>query len=99
MAHEPGPSEPKIVWDPKKAARNLKKHAVSFDEAATVFRDWLAITQPDPDHSISERRFLTLGLSSNHRLVLVAHADDHEAIRVISARLPTRSERNAYENE
>jgi uncharacterized DUF497 family protein len=92
-------AEPKVVWDPRKAVRNLNKHNVTFDEAATVFRDWLAITKQDPDHSISERRFVTLGLSSNQRLVLVAHTDDSEEIRIISARLPTRSERNAYEND
>lgn len=96
---EKQPPEPKILWDPEKAARNFRKHRVSFNEASTVFRDWLALTKPDPDHSISERRFLTLGLSSNQRLVLVAHTDDGDEIRIISARLPTRSERNAYEGE
>jgi uncharacterized DUF497 family protein len=98
MPQQPAP-EPRVFWDSRKAASNIRKHGVPFDEAATVFRDWLAITKPDPNHSVAERRFLTLGLSSNHRLVLVAHTDDEDEIRIISARLPTRSERNAYENE
>jgi hypothetical protein len=58
------PSGPKITWDLRKARANLRKHKVSFEEAETVFRDWLSVTKPDPDHSLTERRFLTLGLSS-----------------------------------
>lgn len=91
-------SEPKLVWDIQKARQNLRKHKVSFEEAATVFRDWLSVTNPDPDHSAAERRFLTLGLSCNQRLIPVAHTEDPGEIRMISARLPTRSERDAYEN-
>jgi uncharacterized protein len=94
-------SEPelKVWWDPRKARSNLRKHAVSFDEAASALNDSLATTKPDPDHSVTENRFLTLGVSFNHRLILVAHTDDPEEIRIISARLPTRSERDAYEND
>ena len=91
--------EPKIRWDPRKARSNSRKHKISFEEAATVFEDRLSITKSDPDHSIEENRFLTLGLSFQHRLVLVAHTEDPDEIRIISARLPTRSERNAYEED
>lgn len=91
--------EPNLRWDPRKARINLRKHKVSFEEAATVFADRLSVTKPDPDHSISENRFLTIGLSFEHRLILVAHTDDPDEIRIISARLPTRSERNDYEDQ
>jgi|SRR5580692_10898052 uncharacterized DUF497 family protein len=94
-------SEPnlRISWDPRKASSNLRKHKVAFDEAASVFDDPLSVTKPDPDHSITENRFLTLGISFNHRLLLVAHTDDPDEIRIITARLPTQSERDAYEND
>jgi uncharacterized DUF497 family protein len=91
--------EAKIRWDPKKAWTNLRKHKVSFEEAATVFDDKLSVTKPDPDHSIDENRFLTLGLSFSHRLVFVCHTDETDEIRIISARLPTRSEQYAYQDE
>lgn len=91
-------SEPKIIWDPRKAHVNLRKHKVSFEEAETVFKDWFSVTKPDPDHSLSERRFLTLGLSFKQRLILVAHTEDPDELRIISARRPTRSERDAYES-
>jgi len=87
----------KITWDIVKAARNLKKHGVSFDEAATVFYDPLSLTEPDHDHSIGENRFVTLGLSSMSRLLFVAHSDDNETIRIISAREAIKSERILYE--
>jgi uncharacterized DUF497 family protein len=90
---------PKVVWDPRKAWSNLRKHKISFEEAATVFDDALSVTKPDPDHSITENRFLTLGLSLKHRLVLVAHTEDPDETRIISARLPIRSEQNAYEDK
>lgn len=64
-----------IRWDTRKAWANRRKHNVSFEEAATAFEDRLSLTKPDPDHSITENRFLTLGLSCRHRLVLVAHTD------------------------
>ena len=90
--------EPKVRWEPRKASINLRKHKVSFDEAATVLDDRLSITKPDPDHSIAENRFLTLGLSCNLRLLLVAHTEDSDELRIISARVPTRSERDDYKN-
>ena len=86
-------------WDPSKAASNLEKHGVSFDEAATAFTDPLSSTIADPDHSEGEERFLLLGLSFRGRLVVVAHTDRGEAVRLISARLATRRERQDYERE
>jgi hypothetical protein len=59
----------------------------------------LSVTKPDPDHSLDENRFLTLGLSCKQRLLLVAHTGDPDEIRIISAGLPTRGEQDAYEND
>ena len=87
----------KFSWDPKKSAANLKKHGVSFEEASTVFHDTLSITGSDPDHSDQEQRFVTFGNSSQDRLLVVAHTDEGETIRMISARLVTRQERSIYE--
>ena len=87
----------KFSWDPKKAAANLKKHGVSFEEASTVFHDTLSITGSDPDHSGQEQRFVTFGNSSQDRLLVVAHTDEGETIRMISARLVTQQERSIYE--
>ncbi len=87
----------KFEWDPHKDAANPRKHGVGFDEALTVFADPLSTTFPDPDHSISEQRFLIIGMSAAGRLLVVAHAERKEGIRVISARLVTRRERRFYE--
>ena len=84
-------------WAPAKAAANLRKHAVSFDEAVTVFADFFSITAPDPDHSDEELRYITVGRSNRDRLLMVAHAERHGKIRIISARKLTRSERITYE--
>ena len=84
-------------WDPAKARANRRKHRVTFEEAATVYGDALALTYPDPDHSISEQRFITVGMSSARRLLIVAHAERAESIRIISARKATQSERKQYE--
>jgi uncharacterized protein len=86
-------------WDPKKAAKNLRKHEVSFNEAATVFGDSLGTTVPDPDHSVAEDRYITVGMSSRRRLVMVAHTEREERTRIISARELTRAEKEAYEKE
>ena len=86
-------------WDPKKAAKNLRRHRVSFNEAATVFGDSLGTTVPDPDHSLAEDRYITVGMSSRGRLVIVAHTERGERIRIISARGLTRAEKKAYEEE
>jgi len=88
---------PNFEWDPEKAAENLAKHGVSFEEAATVFRDALSATGPDPDHSFDEERFITFGLSTTGRLLVVAHTDRDDTIRIISARPVTPSERKIYE--
>jgi uncharacterized protein len=89
----------KFDWDKNKAARNLVKHKVSFEEAATVFGDPLSDTFDDPDHSAEERRFLIIGNSENGKLLFVSHTDDGETVRIISAREPTRTERETYEQE
>jgi len=86
-------------WNPKKAARNLRKHRVSFSEAATVFGDRLGTTVSDPDHSLAEDRYITVGMSSRRRLLMVAHTERGERIRIINARELTRAERDAYEEE
>ena len=86
-------------WDPAKAARNLAKHGVSFDEASTVFGDPLAGTILDPQHSGREPRFITVGLSASQRLIIMAHAERDDRIRIISARRATRLERRKYESE
>ena len=84
-------------WDPNKAAANLKKHNVSFHEAATVLSDPLAVTVSDPDHSMDEDRYITVGLSNRSRLLIVAHTERGNRIRIISARELTRAERESYE--
>jgi len=86
-------------WDSAKAKANLRKHGVSFEEAATVFEDDLSLTGRDPDHSASEFRFITFGLSSSQRLLAVAHTERGDKIRVISARLATKAERTIYEED
>ena len=84
-------------WDPRKAVVNLRKHKVPFDEAATVFGDFLSATASDPDHSVDERRCITVGVSNRGRLLMVAHVERLERIRIISARKLTQSETRAYE--
>ena len=84
-------------WDAGKAARNFKKHGVSFEEASSVFVDPFSTTGADPDHSFDELRFVTFGISSSDRLLVVAHAERDDAIRIISARPVTRAERKLYE--
>jgi uncharacterized DUF497 family protein len=88
----------KFEWDPDKSEANLKKHGISFNEAATVFGDPLAITFNDPDHSIGEHRFLTFGLSRANQLMVVVHTERRGKTRIISARRATRQEREIYEN-
>ena len=84
-------------WDPNKAASNLRRHNVSFSETATVFSDPLSMTVPDPDHSLDEDRSITVGLSHRGRLLIVAHTERGDRIRIISARELTRTERAQYE--
>ncbi len=87
----------KFEWDPRKAKLNLRKHRVSFEEATTAFRDPLSATAPDPDHSSSEHRFVTFGVSSKGRLLTISHTERGESIRIITARRATKEERNIYE--
>ena len=86
-----------LRWDAAKAKRNLSKHGVSFDEAATVFRDSLAMIFADEDHSIGEAREIIVGRSLAGRLLLVSLIEVGEAIRIISARRADSRERRAYE--
>lgn len=87
----------KFEWDPQKAAANLAKHAVSFEDAATVFGDPLGRIMADPRHSAEEERLVLLGLSQSKRLLTVMYVDRGAAIRIISARRATRRERRDYE--
>ena len=89
----------KFEWDAPKAAANLGKHGVSFDEGATVFLDHLAVSGPDPDHSLGESRYISFGMSSLGRLLAVSHTHRPGAIRLISARRVTRAERKLYEED
>lgn len=88
----------RFEWDYEKADNNEREHGVSFIEAATVFDDDLAVAIPDPDHSIDEFRFVLLGESRRDRLLVVSYTERGDMIRIISARTPTRSEQNDYEN-
>lgn len=84
-------------WNPAKAAENLSQHGVSFEEAATVFRDTLSASGWDPDHSVGEERFVIFGVSTSGRLLVVAHSERGDTIRIISARPATSGERKIYE--
>ena len=86
-----------FAWKPDKAATNLHKHKVSFQEAATVFADETSATVYDRDHSDEEDRFLTIGYSNRRRLLIVSHTERDNRIRIISARLLKPSERRQYE--
>ena len=84
-------------WDAKKAKGNRRKHRISFEDAATVFLDPLALTFPDPDHSFEEEREITIGRSSRQQVVFVSHCRREDRVRIISARKTTRGERKQYE--
>jgi uncharacterized DUF497 family protein len=84
-------------WDPRKAAGNLAKHKVSFEEAATVFGDPLGRIVADPRHSAVEERLALLGISKRRRLLAVMYIERAETVRIISARQATRRERRDYE--
>ena len=86
-----------FAWDKDKAARNFRKHGVDFREAAKVFEDPLSLTFPDDAHSLSERRFITVGSSAFGRVLVIAHTEVGDTIRIISARVATSSERKFYE--
>jgi len=84
-------------WDEKKAAANLRKHGVSFEEAASAFGDPLSLTIPDPAHSEAEERCILLGMTARQCLVVVAHTEQADTVRLINARLATPAERRDYE--
>jgi uncharacterized protein len=84
-------------WDESKATANLKKHSISFEEAKTVFDNALAVIFDDEAHSFDERREIIIGHSRNNRLLIVSFTERSNAIRLISARLATRREREDYE--
>ena len=84
-------------WDENKAAVNLSKHGVAFDEAKTVFDDPLYVDFYDPDHSYSEHRYIIIGQAQRGRLLIVSYAERENLVRLISAREVTRVEREAYE--
>jgi len=84
-------------WDENKAASNLSKHEVSFEEAKTVFDDPLYVEFYDPDHSEDEERYLIVGESNRGRLLIVSYTKRGDSVRLISAREVTRTEREAYE--
>lgn len=90
----------KFEWDNKKNEINKKKHNVSFEEAKTVFYDDDAVLFDDPDHSVSEERFLILGVTQTDKLCIVSHCyrDNDNVIRLISARKATRNEIKVYRN-
>ena len=88
---------PVFRWLPEKAHSNLRKHGVAFEEAASVFRDALSVTIADPLHSAEEDRFVIVGLSDRDRTLVVVHSEVGDTIRIISARLATRTERRKYE--
>jgi uncharacterized DUF497 family protein len=85
--------------DPVKAAQNFKKHKVSFEEAASVFGDPMAYTFADPDHSVSEARWLTFGMSGKGRVLAVIYTERRGKIRLVSARVATKHERKIYEED
>jgi len=89
----------RFEWDPEKAKRNYRKHKVSFEEAVTVFYHSLSATFDDPDHSVGEQRFITVGFSSHGRLLVVSDSERGESVRIISARRATARERKRHENQ
>jgi uncharacterized protein len=85
-------------WDANKDRRNREKHGISFEEATTVFDDDLQVTIPDPDHSIGEFRYVTIGATNSGQVVVVSHVEhEDDRIRIISARSATTRERQIYE--
>ena len=85
------------TFDPEKASGNVVKHGVTFEEAMTVFDDRLSSTLPDDQHSIDELRSITIGMSTQGRLLFVVHADTDSTVRLIGARVATAAERKQYE--
>jgi len=88
--------KPNFEWDVKKAEKNIHKHQVSFEEASSVFDDPMYITLLDEEHSINEERYITIGLSNKNRILLIAHTDRKDLIRLICAREVTANEEKFY---
>ena len=86
----------RFEWNPQKAKSNHQKHGVTFDEAISIFKDPFSITYHDPDHSLDEDRYITVGFSKFGKVLVVSHADRYDAIRIISARPTTKAERLKY---
>jgi uncharacterized DUF497 family protein len=89
--------KPNFEWDPDKEGKNISRHDVAFDEASSIFDDPMYITFLDEEHSIDEERYITIGLSNKGRLLLVAHAERNDRIRIISARKATKNEEKFYQ--
>lgn len=89
----------KFEWDPRKARENIQNHGVSFEEALTIFADWDQITIPDDEHSMGERRWVTLGRSNRGNLLVVPHTERGETIRIISAWRANSRQRKQYESK
>ena len=87
----------RFEWNRKKALLNIRKHGITFGEASTIFGDSLSLTIPDPNHSIGEDRFITIGTSAGGRILVVVHTEQQDVIRIISARKAAKNERNQYE--
>jgi uncharacterized DUF497 family protein len=89
----------RFEWDDRKASANLRKHRISFDEAATVFYDPYVLIEPDAVHSVTELRATAIGFSMKNKVLLVVYVEPHERIRLISARRATPEERRRYESQ
>jgi uncharacterized DUF497 family protein len=87
----------RFTWDEGKASANLKKHGVSFDEGATIFNDPFIVDMPDPNHSVQEQRFVSVGKSINGRLLVVVYTERDDKTRLISCRKATKGETEVYE--
>ena len=84
-------------WDSRKARSNFAKHGVGFQEASTIFGDPLSLTIPEPEHSLSEERYITMGRAVTGKLLVVVHTERGDNIRIINARRASRRERKFYE--
>ncbi len=89
--------KPQFEWNPQKAKANLQKHQIDFEEASTIFDDPQFITFLDEEHSADEERYITIGLSNKNRLLMVAHTERSDKIRIISARKATKNEEKFYQ--
>jgi uncharacterized DUF497 family protein len=89
--------KPNFEWEPEKAKKNIRKHDVNFEEASSIFDDPIFITVIDEEHSTDEERYITIGISNKNRLLLVAHTERDDQIRIISAIKATKNEEKFYE--